>query len=119
MKKAGAKRPKKKSSSRGKSRKPVDLVKVRENISNLVGAQAEEMAGALVDEGKKGQLAHTKFLFEMAGIYPKAAEAEPGPDDSDDLARVLLKELAFPQAGEEQAEAAELPEASVEADSVE
>jgi hypothetical protein len=59
----------KKASAKSRSRKPVDLQQVRENITKLVGAEAEKMAGALADEGKKGQLAPTKFLFEMAGYF--------------------------------------------------
>lgn len=95
MKRASAKGSKKKASAKSKSRKPVDLQQVRENITKLVGAEAEKMAGALADEGKKGQLAPAKFLFEMAGLFPATATA-PEPEDSDDLAKVLLTQLSFP-----------------------
>lgn len=96
MTKARGKQAKKKAPAKRRSKKPVDLQDVRQSITNLVGAEANTMADALVDEAKKGQLAPAKFLFEMAGIYPASA-ATAQPEDSDDLARVLLKELAFPK----------------------
>jgi hypothetical protein len=71
-----------------------------------VGAEAEKMAGALADEGKKGQRAATRFLFEMVGSFPATAATSPEPGDSDVLAKVLLKELSFPKRSSESADAA-------------
>jgi hypothetical protein len=106
MKKASAKKPARKKAV-SKSRKPVDLQGVREAIANLVGTEAVEISGALVEEAKKGELAPAKFLFEMSGLYPLAAGASADDEDAQDaedgaeLAKVLLQRLHLPESSEE------------------
>jgi hypothetical protein len=94
-----------KSSSKGKAKnagkdsapctkKPVDMVKVRENIHRLVGHSAEEIAAKVIEIAKDGQLASAKYLFEAVGLYPAMEETKAkGPDS---LAYALLKRMGRP-----------------------
>jgi hypothetical protein len=106
MKRASAKKRARKKSVT-KTRKPVDLQAVREAIANLVGIEAVEISGALVEEAKKGELAPAKFLFEMSGLYPVAAGASADDEDAQDaedgveLAKVLLQGLHLPESSED------------------
>jgi hypothetical protein len=91
-------RPKKVST---KTKKDVDLAKVRKGIANLVGGKAHEMAEAVADEALKGQLAPLKYLFEVSGLYPatettEATEATEAKPEEDTLAKILLKGLNLP-----------------------
>ena len=81
----------------GKSKKAVDLVEVRKDITNIVGNEAAGMAQAVVDEALKGQLAPMKYLFEMAGLYPRAGEQAEAQPEQDSLARTLLRRLGLPE----------------------
>jgi len=88
-------KPAKKQGSR-KSKKPVDLIEVREDITNIVGSEAKELTKAVVEEGLKGQLAPVKYLFEMAGLYPSAEENQAKPE-GESLAKTLLHRLGLPE----------------------
>jgi hypothetical protein len=78
-----------------RTKKPVDLLEVRKDITNIVGTKAKLMAEAVAGEGLKGQLAPVKYLFEVAGLYPPA-EASEGRPEQDVLARTLLDRLGIP-----------------------
>jgi hypothetical protein len=80
-----------------KSKKTVDLVEVRKDITNIVGNEAADMAQAVVDEALKGQLAPVRYLFEVAGLYPVAGEAAEARPEEDSLARTLLRRLGLPE----------------------
>ena len=54
------------------------------------------MAQAVIDEGKKGQLATVRYLFEMASIFPAATDGSQATEDEDCLARTLLNRLDLP-----------------------
>lgn len=75
---------------------PVDLAKVRKDISNIVGSRATELAQAVLEEGKKGQLAPVKYLFEVSGLYP-ASESSVAKPDEESLAHTLLRKLHLPE----------------------
>jgi hypothetical protein len=68
---------------------------VRENIVDLVGASAEAIAKKLIEDAEAGQLAAAKYLFEMAGIYPPAEQAEENPAE-ESLAATLLRQMGLP-----------------------
>ena len=55
------------------------------------------MTQAVIDEGKKGQLATVKYLFEMAEIYPESTDGSQATVDEDCLARTLLHRLNLPE----------------------
>ena len=59
----------------------------------MVEAEAAEMAKAVIDEAKKGQLAPMKYLFEMAGIYPASPDGAQAAGEEDSLAKILLDRL--------------------------
>ena len=63
----------------------------------MVEAQAGELTGAVIEEGKKGQLATVKYLFEMAHIYPELLVEEKGADGEKSLAETLLDSLGIPK----------------------
>jgi hypothetical protein len=105
MKKTKSKTPAKKT---GKRKRPANLkpetnpTEVRKEVSKMVEAEATTMAQAVIDEGKKGQLATVKYLFEMASIYPPAADGEQATQEEDCLAKMLLDRLKPPQKAEEE-----------------
>src|ERR1022692_155351 len=49
------------------TKKPVDLVRVREIITNPVGNSAKDIATGVIEVAKAGQLASAKYLFEAVG----------------------------------------------------
>jgi hypothetical protein len=75
---------------------PVDLVEVRKEISNIVGARAAELAKAVLAEGTKGQLALVKYFFEVSGLYP-ASENHEAESDEESLAHMLMRKLDLPK----------------------
>lgn len=79
----------------GKSKKPVDLVEVRKDIANIVHHEAAELTHAVVEEGRKGQLAPVRYLFEMAGVYPAPEASRADPEEAS-LAKTLLHRLGVP-----------------------
>jgi len=91
--KTSAKKSAKKSVPRTK--KPVDLVRVRENINNLVGASAEEIATGVIKVAKAGQLTSAKYLFEAVGLYPATEQTAARPVENT-LAHTLLRRLGLP-----------------------
>src|SRR5277367_3795162 len=52
------------------TRKPKDVVEVREAINTLVRASAELIAIEVIKVALTGQLATAKYLFEAVGLYP-------------------------------------------------
>jgi len=95
-KKTGTKKAAKKRSSL-KSKKEFDPAQVRKEISELVGSQAETMAQAVIDEGKKGQVSPVKYLFEMAKIFPPSADGEQATTNEECLAQTLLRRMNLPE----------------------
>lgn len=63
----------------------------------MVETQARTMAQAVIDEGKKGQLATVKYLFEMAKIFPEATDGSQATTDEESLAKTLLRRLDLPE----------------------
>jgi len=80
-----------------KSKKDLNPADVRKDIAQMVDSQAATMAQAVIDEGKKGQLATVKYLFEMAEIYPASTDGSRATTDEDSLARTLLNRLDLPE----------------------
>jgi hypothetical protein len=78
-----------------KSKKPVDMVKVRENINDLVTDSAEDIATEVIKVAKTGQLASAKYLFEVVGLYPATEETKAKPQE-DSLALTLLRRMGLP-----------------------
>jgi len=55
------------------------------------------MAKAVIEEGKKGQLATVKYLFEMAKIFPETTDGSQVTTDEESLAKTLLRRLDLPE----------------------
>src|SRR5208337_2347460 len=79
-----------------KPKRETNPAEVRKEVSKMVEAEAAEMAQAVIDEAKKGQLAPTKYLFEMASIYPPAPDGSQATTEEDCLAKILLDGLKIP-----------------------
>lgn len=79
-----------------KGKKQLSPAEVRENISSMVKSEAAEMADAVIGEGKKGQLATVKYLFEMASIYPPSTDGSQASAEEESLAATLLRRLDMP-----------------------
>ncbi len=98
-KKAKGKTTTKKTAKRknaGRGKKELNPAEVRKNIAILVKSEAEEMAEAVIGEGKKGQLATVKYLFEVAEIFPEATDGSQASADEECLAKTLLRRLDIP-----------------------
>lgn len=74
--------------------KPLDVVRLREEIDRLVRAHAIEMVEKTIDDVHQGRYLAMRFLFEMTGIYPAPA-AEQGAPEGDTLAQTLLERLGL------------------------
>jgi hypothetical protein len=94
-KKAATKRTKRRTATR--SKKELNSADVLKNISSMVKAEAEELAGAVIEEGKKGQLPTVKYLFEVAHIYPQPPEGTVSTADEESFAKTLLDRLNIPE----------------------
>jgi hypothetical protein len=81
--------------SSGTRKKPVDISKVREKISDLVGGSAKDIANEVIKVAKTGQLASAKYLFEAVGLFPPAEHTMPRAKE-DSLAHTLLRRLGLP-----------------------
>jgi hypothetical protein len=86
-----------KKKSAGKKKKEFNPAEVRKIIAIMVESEAEEMAEAVIGEGKKGQLATVKYLFEVAKIYPEASDGSQASADEECLAKTLLRRLDLPE----------------------
>jgi len=102
---------------RGKELNPAE---VRKDIEQMVDSSAALMVKAVIDEGKKGQLATVKYLLEVAKIFPAAKDEEQATSEEDCLAKTLLHRLNLPEEpivrdGDEEAVKATPPVAKLEA----
>jgi hypothetical protein len=79
--------------SRAKAKPETNPAEVRKEVSKMVESEATEIAEAVIDEAKKGQLVPTKYLFEMAGIYPPTQDGTQATPEEDCLAKILLDRL--------------------------
>src|SRR5579864_7474631 len=91
-----AKQTTRKTSTSQKSNKESNPEELRKDLAKLVEAEAEELANAVIEEGKKGQLATVKYLFEMAHIFPKPPEGTVSTTDEESFAKTLLDRLDIP-----------------------
>jgi hypothetical protein len=91
---AGKKSAKKKRVA--KAKKELNPAEVRKDIAKMVGTEATEMAHAVIEEGKRGQLASLKYLLELAKIFPAATDESQGTPEADCLAKTLLNRLNIP-----------------------
>lgn len=87
----------KKSSKRRtqRTKKPADMVQVRENINSLVRLAARDIAREVIKVAKTGQLASARYLFEAVGLYPPTEETLKKPLE-DSLAHTLLRRMGLP-----------------------
>ena len=76
-------------------KEPVDLVKVRESIKDLVGNSAKEMVGKVIEGATAGELASVKYLFEAVGLYPETEQTRAKPQE-DSVAHELYLRLGLP-----------------------
>jgi hypothetical protein len=79
-----------------KDRQELNPAKMRNELADMVGLAAVIMTQAVIDEGKKGQLATVKYLLEMAQIYPLSTDGSHATENEDSLARTLLNRLDIP-----------------------
>jgi hypothetical protein len=79
-----------------KAKKGMDIAEVRENISELVKASANDIAISVIElTTRTGQLSSAKYLFEAVGIYPPSEQAEARPLEMS-MAHQLLTRLGIP-----------------------
>jgi hypothetical protein len=93
--KTAAKKTARKKSGSKNSKEP-NPAEVRKDISLMVEEQAAEMTRAVIEEGKKGQLAPVKFLLEVARIFPAPTDGSEATQEEESLAKTLLRRLDLP-----------------------
>lgn len=76
--------------------KKLNPADVRKDIAAMVEAEAELLGRAVIEEGKKGQLATVKYLFEVAHIFLEPPEGGQPSTDEESLAKTLLDRLDIP-----------------------
>ena len=91
-----AAKPAAKKKNTGKDKKELNPAEMRSELADMVGLAAVLMTQAVIDEGKKGQLATVKYLLEMAQIYPLSTDGSHATENEDSLARTLLNRLDIP-----------------------
>jgi len=88
---------KKGAGKRGKNKKELDAAQVRKEIAGMVKENAKDMAQKVLQKAiNNGELAPTKYLLEMAGVYPAATDGGEGSEEEDCLAKTLLDRLGLP-----------------------
>ncbi len=100
-KKAAKKRAPRSRNTKGKKSDPEQ---VRQDIAGMVKSGARGITKAVMARATNGCLARTKYLFEMAGIYPAATDGTQATQDEDCLAKTLLDRLTPPRAEQKGAE---------------
>ena len=104
-KKAAKKSAKKGAPTRRNAKaKKSDPSQVRETIAGIVKSGAKGITEAVMARAANGCLARTKYLFEMAGIYPAATNGSQATQDEDCLAKTLLERLTPPRTEQKGAE---------------
>jgi hypothetical protein len=81
------------------SGKDVNPAEMRRRISKIVNEQLGKITQAAVGEAKKGQLATTKYLWEVTGVYPPV---ETGidldrPEEEDTFMQRLVRRFGVPE----------------------
>jgi hypothetical protein len=74
---------------------PADLKAIRQQIRDMVGDEAVGMVSETIHDERRGYLG-TKYLFEMAGIFPVGMAEEDSDENA--LARILLRRLGLKEA---------------------
>jgi hypothetical protein len=87
----------KKATKRSPRGKNLDPAKVREEIAEIVKAEAKDITRAVMVQANQGQLAQAKYLLEMAGVYPLATDMSQTSDREGSLAETLLDRLKIPK----------------------
>jgi hypothetical protein len=78
---------------------PANPAEMRQSVIDMVESEMKNIMRAVVEESKKGQLATVKYLFEVSGVYPAAADARQARlEEGEPLARILLTRLGLPLA---------------------
>jgi hypothetical protein len=98
-KKAKKKKTSKKVKKPSKKRevgKQMDPVKVRQDIAGIVKARAKQITKAVVEKASRGELAPTRYLLEMAGVYPLSTDGSIPSENEESLAATLLTKLGVP-----------------------
>ena len=76
---------------------PADMAQLREKLTNMVGANAEEILNATIEQAKSGHYLAMRCLFEMVGLYPVTVEKKD--EEGESMAEVLMERLGL--AGDE------------------
>jgi len=94
--KSKRKKSAKTSISKRSLKKPLDPVRVRQEIAEIVKESAQEITEAVMVQATQGQLAPAKYLFEMAGVFPHSTDGTFATENEDSLAQTLLNRLNIP-----------------------
>ena len=93
----GKKAAKKKGTGkRQKLNKDLNPKQAWKEVALLVETNANKLAEAVINEGKKGQVTPVKFLFEMANIHPpESDEDQKKIEEEECLAKTLMDRLGI------------------------
>jgi hypothetical protein len=93
----GATKKAAKQSKKGAVKKELNPGQVLKDISLMIEEAAPKIAGAVIGESIKGQLSPARYLFEMAHIFPQAADGSQTSEREESLAETLLDRLKIPK----------------------
>jgi hypothetical protein len=102
--------------------KPVVLQEVRQQLGNMVAANAPAITEAVIEEALKGKYLPAKFLFDAVGLSVELPPGEEKPEEEDSLAKILMRQWRIgEESGEETGvlEDSELEDAAVLSGAVE
>jgi len=92
----GEKAARKPASKKGTSKRSPDVTKVRRELAGMVKSRAKKITTAVLGHAVKGELAPTKYLFEIAGLFPASTDGSLSTANEDCLAKTLLDRLNIP-----------------------
>jgi hypothetical protein len=77
-------------------KKPKDPAVVRQQLAEIVKAEAVDITEAVLNEAIQGELGPAKYLLEMAGVFPPSTDGSLVTKDEESLAETLLRRLDLP-----------------------
>ena len=75
------------------TQKSAGLAALRERIVKHVSGKAFGIVKFATEGAERGDLSTMKYLFEMIGLFPVAADSEAGAEEEPGLARLVLDQL--------------------------
>lgn len=83
--------------------KPPGAAEALQTVSDLVRAYAGKITQGLIEQAKSGELAHARYLYELAGIHPASPEATASHPEESPTYKWLMELASTAEAGDNEA----------------